>query len=38
MSPQALGANTFAVMHSHNNNFINFILLTFLFVQRFKCT
>jgi len=34
MSPQALGANKFAVMPSHNNSFINFIQSTFLFVQR----
>jgi len=30
--------NKFAVMPSHNNNFINYIQSTFLLVQRLKCT
>jgi len=34
MSAQALGTNKFAIMPSSNNNFINFIQQTFLFVQR----
>jgi len=34
MSPQALRANKFALMPSNNDNFINFIQSTFLFVQR----
>jgi len=33
LSPQALGTNKFSAMPSHNNNFINFIQLTFLFIQ-----
>jgi len=38
MSPQAQGANKFAVVRSHNNCFINFIQSTFLFIQWLKCT
>jgi len=34
MSPQALGTNAFALMSSNNNNFINYIQSTFLFIQR----
>jgi len=36
--PQALAANKFAVIPSHNNNCINFIPSTFLFEQQLKCT
>jgi len=38
MSPQALRGKMFSVIPSHHNNFINFIQLTFLFVQRLKFT
>jgi len=38
MCPQALGANKFVVIPSHNNNCINFTISTFLFAQRLKCT
>ena len=34
MSPQALGANKFALMPTNNSNFTNFVQLTFLFVKR----
>jgi len=34
MSPQALWAITLLKLLSNNNNFINFIQSTFLFVQR----
>jgi len=37
MSPQALRANTFAVIPSHKNYCINFITSMFWFVQRLKC-
>jgi len=38
MSPQALGANEFAVIPSPNKICINFIPPTFLFIQRLRCT
>jgi len=35
MSLQALGANKFSAVPSHNNDLIQ---LTFVFAQRLKCT